>query len=68
MNKVLKKTFIKNVFDFSSSKNIKYANSLEFLFNEHSLKIKQPYFKVNSGQIDILDNPIDFFIELNVNC
>lgn len=66
MNKFLKATFIRNTFSFSSTQNIKYANSLEFLFNEHSLKLKQPYFQVHSSQIEILDNPIDYFIELNV--
>ena len=66
MNKFLKKTFLRNVFSFSSTHNIKYANSLEFLFHEHSMKLKQPYFQVHSSQIEILDNPIDYFIELNV--
>lgn len=66
MNKILKTAFVRNAFSFSSAQNIKYANSLEFLFHEHSLKLKQPYFQVHSSQIEILDNPIDYFIELNV--
>lgn len=46
---------------FSSIKN-----ELEFLFTNLSKKHNLPYFKVYKGQIEILKEPIDFYINLHV--
>jgi hypothetical protein len=33
---------------------------------ETNAKLNKPYFLLNSGQIDVLSQPIDFYVELNV--
>ena len=43
-----------------------YKNNLDFLYNEHFLNYKLPHFKCLSGQIEILNDPIDYYIELHV--
>ena len=44
----------------------KYGSIIDFLHKEHFLKHKLPHFKCLSGQIDILKDPIDFYVELHV--
>jgi len=61
----------KSPFLKTSNLNIKstkfnYGSVLDFLYKEHFLKNKLPHFKCLSGQIDILKDPIDFYVELHV--
>ena len=42
------------------------ATNLERLFNLHTKKHKIPYFECRSGNIEILKDPIDFYITLHV--
>ena len=52
---------------YFSSTISKYQNNLEFLFNHHSVKLNQPYFTARSGNIEILKDPIDFYVALHVS-
>jgi hypothetical protein len=42
-------------------------NELEFMFNNFTKTTKQPFFKVYSSQIEVLKEPIDFYIYLHVS-
>ncbi|KRX07518.1 hypothetical protein PPERSA_11067 [Pseudocohnilembus persalinus] len=57
------KLIIKPQFRFSTQS--KYQNNLDFLYDQHSIKTKQPFFELRSGQIEILQDPIDFYIHLH---
>lgn len=49
-----------------SLKHFSYNSNLDFLYKEHFLNHKLPHFKCLSGQIEILHDPIDYYIELHV--
>ena len=46
--------------------NSKYQNNLELLFERHTKTLKQPFFLSRAGNIEILKDPIDFYIALHV--
>jgi len=47
----------------SSAEN--YQNNLAFLFQKHTKDLKMPYFTTRSGNIEILKDPIDFYVALH---
>ena len=51
---------------YFSQVNSSYQNNLDFLFKNHSRQLKLPYFAIRSGNIEILKEPIDFYIALHV--
>lgn len=42
-----------------------FSNYLETLY-QASVKSQTPFFRVDSSQIQILDDPLDFYLHLNV--
>lgn len=45
--------------------NLKFSKSQQFLFNHLIKERKSPCFEVNSSQIEILKDPIDYYLALH---
>jgi len=43
-----------------------YQNNLAYIFEKHTKGLKMPYFTARSGNIEILKDPIDFYVALHV--
>jgi len=56
------RTYSKKAFSSTSSS---YQNNLAFLFDKHTKTLKQPLFTCRAGNIEILKDPIDFYIALH---
>eukprot|EP01016_Furgasonia_blochmanni_P016657 TRINITY_DN19713_c0_g1_i1.p2 TRINITY_DN19713_c0_g1~~TRINITY_DN19713_c0_g1_i1.p2 ORF type:complete len:113 (+),score=25.45 TRINITY_DN19713_c0_g1_i1:128-466(+) len=48
------------------STKTEFQSNLEFLYANHTRKDKQPFFRVHSKQIEILKEPIDFYVNLHL--
>ncbi len=56
-------TYLRNI---NKSYFCSFQNVLKALHETHCIKGNQPMFTVSSGQVEILEKPIDFYINLHV--
>jgi hypothetical protein len=66
LNIVANKIFLRAFSTTNQSEQRVYSNSLKYLFNTNIIGKKLPCFEVYSSQIEILNQPMDFYLAILV--